>query len=310
MRHDLRWTRNSCLYHDGWRMVCLCMGLLFGTLTPAFADQTGSIIQVGFWNIRDLSTSASRNPDFADLARVIHSNDCVAIAELNEKAALTKLTDELNKLGGEWKGAATFNKSGNTTGSKEYYGFVWRSDKLWKQTGVAVLPEQTLTVVGDSQPYRFDREPATCKFVTLDGHMDFTVMVVHITWGSAAKYRRAEVCALTNYFNTTLQKKDKDVILVGDFNQNVGAQGSLSEVLKLSNMIDTTSSSPPTVVTSANTYDHILFETNYVTEYTGRHGVIQFDQDIFHGDKQAATKACSDHRLVWVQLKVPDKDDD
>ena len=315
MRVDTdRLARSSCPCRDGWQMVFLAAiaCLVFSTLPVAAApsDQTGSIIQVAFWNIRDFSTTTNRAADFPDLARIIHSNDCVAIAELNDKAALIRLCAELRKTGGKWKCAATSTKSGNTPNSKEYYGLVWRSDKLWKRTPVGILGEQTLAVSGDSQPYRFDREPAVCRFVTLDGRMDFTVLVVHVTWGKAEKYRKAEVRALTNYFSEVLRNKDKDVLLMGDFNQNVNAANSLTEILKLPTMIDTTSTSPPTVVDSANTYDHILFETQYVTEYTGTHGVTLFDEEVFHGDKTAAVKACSDHRPVWIQLKVPSEDDD
>src|SRR4051812_33116897 len=91
-------------------VACLVFRVFIASATP---DQTGSAIQVAFWNIRDFSTSVKRAPDFPDLARIIHSNDCVAIAELNDKAALTKLTQELGKLGGKWKSAATSKKSGN-----------------------------------------------------------------------------------------------------------------------------------------------------------------------------------------------------
>ncbi len=142
----------------------------------ASPEQTGSVIQVAFWNIRDFSTTVSRSPDFTNIARIIHSNDFVAIAELNDKAALDTLTRELKAQGGNWKCASTSTKSGNTPNSSEYYGFVWRSDKLWRRGSVSILPEQKLVVSGDSQPYRFDREPATCKFATLDGHLDFTVL--------------------------------------------------------------------------------------------------------------------------------------
>jgi hypothetical protein len=63
-------------------------------------------------------------------------------------------------------------------------------------------------------------------------------------------------------------------------------------------------------VDSANTYDHILFQPAHVTEYTGGHGVTKFDEAMFPGDKAAAKKACSDHRPVWIKLKVPAQDDD
>ena len=39
---------------------------------------------------------------------------------------------------------------------------------------------------------------------------------------------------------------------------------------------------------SANTYDHILFQTNFVKEYTGAPGVTKFDEAMFPGNEAAA----------------------
>jgi len=64
------------------------------------------------------------------------------------------------------------------------------------------------------------------------------------------------------------------------------------------------------VVQGDSTYDHILFETHFLTEYTGAHGVTLFDQTMFGGDAAAARLAGSDHRPVWVQMRVPAGDDD
>jgi hypothetical protein len=70
------------------------------------------------------------------------------------------------------------------------------------------------------------------------------------------------------------------------------------------NLVDTTEATPPTVVQGNSTYDHILFETNFLTEYTGTHGVTLFDQTMFGGDTAAARLAGSDHRPVWIQMRV------
>jgi hypothetical protein len=65
--------------------------------------------------------------------------------------------------------------------------------------------------------------------------------------------------------------------------------------------VDTTVAGTPTVVQGTSTYDHILFETNFLTEYTAAQGVTLFDQTLFGGDVAAARLAGSDHRPVWVQ---------
>jgi len=55
--------------------------------------------------------------------------------------------------------------------------------------------------------HRFDRDPGTCSIATHDGHLDFTLMVVQITWGAKVACRRAEVRALRTYF---LKVQDDD----------------------------------------------------------------------------------------------------
>ena len=44
--------------------------------------------------------------------------------------------------------------------------------------------------------------------------------------------------------------------------------------------------------------------------FMATHGVTRFDDEMFGGDDAAANLACSDHRLVWVRLRVPGQDDD
>ena len=75
-------------------------------------------------------------------------------------------------------------------------------------------------------------------------------------------------------------------------------------------MTDMTSANVTTKIDSDNSYDHVMFQSNFVTEYTGTHGVTPFDDEMFGGDDVAANLACSDHRLVWVRLRVPRQDDD
>jgi hypothetical protein len=67
---------------------------------------------------------------------------------------------------------------------------------------------------------------------------------------------------------------------------------------------------PPTVVKGTSTYDHILFQRQYVTEYAGVHGVEKFDETLFGNDDVRARTMVSDHRPVWIVLNVPERDDD
>ena len=67
-----------------------------------------------------------------------------------------------------------------------------------------------------------------------------------------------------------------------------------------------------------------LFQTHRLTEYTGQHGVTVPSppagerarvrgcviRTMFPGDDAAASKACSDHRPIWIRVRVPVIDDD
>jgi hypothetical protein len=65
------------------------------------------------------------------------------------------------------------------------------------------------------------------------------------------------------------------------------------------------------------------FQSHRLAEYTGQHGVTTLPLRIgwgegsrvrcssdFPGDAAAATKACSDHRPIWIRVRVPASDDD
>lgn len=274
-------------------------------------SQAGMELRVGHWNVRDFSAK-SRSPEaLKEIAEVARSFDCLAVCELNDDVVLGKLATEEDALGGQWAEVQTDQKVGNTPGSSEYYGFLYRSDRLKVRAPPRTLPKVDCPVPGE-EPHRFDRDPAVCSFATLDGRLDFTMIEVHVTWGEKVEYRRAEVRALKGYFERVRDSDpgDKDVILCGDFNRDVGDKGSLSVLLTEPDMTDTTAPDVPTMVASDHTYDHLLFQTRFLTEYTGRHGVERFDETMFGNDDAKAKKDCSDHRPVWVVLRVPKQDDD
>lgn len=293
-------------------IVCFVVWFITSA-SHAAESQAGQQLRIGFWNIRDLSISSRDSSELDQIASIAHSFDCLAICELNDGSALDKLKTKLKARGGTWGRVQTAAKVGNTTSTAERYGFLYRSDKLTVRGTPRVMPELSYPVAGETAFRTFDREPFASSFKTLDGRFDFTVIVVHITWGSRAAYRIGEVKTLTNYFNLVQigSATDDDVILCGDFNRNVGDAASLGAMLaSVPSLIDTSDANVPTKIDTDNTYDHLLFQTSFVTEYTGTHGVIKFDEDIFGNDDELASETCSDHRPVWAEFRVPQLDDD
>ena len=164
------------------------------------ASQAGQLLRIGFWNIRDLSNSSRDSSELAQIASIAKEFDCLAICEINDNTVLRSLKYKLNGLEGRWS-YRTGAKVGNTPSTAERCGFLFRYDKLRVRGTPRVLPPVSYTPPGESAR-EFDREPFVCSFKTLDGRFDFTVLVVHITWGSKTTYRIGEVQSLTNYYET------------------------------------------------------------------------------------------------------------
>jgi hypothetical protein len=286
-------------------------------------SQAGTELRIGFWNLRSLEDSSRVRDDIKQMAQILHPMDCVALGELYDDLILGKLVNELTILGGEWNKVRAPKRVGTTLATGERYGFLFRSDKLDVLGRAHVMRRKWLDIPGVPIRHRFEHPPFVCSFTTLDGRLDFTALVVQITSGkdvallkakpqpSSVLYQAAEVVALADYFKQVQHENDSehDIILLGHLRRNVGDE-SLKPLLSVPGMIDVTSADSPTAIDSPTTYDHIFFQTNFVSEYTGRHGVDKFDETVFHHNLQAARSACSDFRPIWITLRVPDKDDD
>jgi endonuclease/exonuclease/phosphatase family metal-dependent hydrolase len=296
----------QCWFFLALIIILTTAGFVYGQ------SQEGDQIRIGFWNIRDFSDSSRDCTEIALIASIAHKMDLLAIAELNDTVVLPKLVKALETIGGDWDRVQTTTKVGNTSHTAEHYGFVFRSDKLRVRGTPRVLSEKTYVIEEDGQSHRFDREPYVSGFETLDGRFDFAVIVVHVTWGDGVAYRKAEIKLLKSYFIEVQDSdtSDNDLFLVGDFNRNVGDSGSLTELLTVDTMIDTVKADTPTKIKANNTYDHILFQTKFVTEYNGASGVYKFDETLFDNDDDKSRLVCSDHRPVWVIIEVPESDDD
>ncbi len=256
-------------------------------------------VEVGWWNIRDLSSASRDDGEIADIAACIEGLHVLAVGELNDRAVLGRITDE---LGPSWRWDATESKIGRTSSSKEYYGFLWDSSVVDMVGDIQVDPDP-----GD----HIDREPAWATFRTTDGNLDFTVIAVHITWGSNVPARKAEIRSLDEVWvrTQTATLEDDDLILVGDFNRNIG-DDSFDEVLGLDGMVRANGDTIPTHISSHSTYDQVFISLDATSEWTGEYGIFAFDEEFFNDDDQAANLAVSDHRPVWITLFVPDRDDD
>ena len=252
--------------------------------------------RIAFWNVRDLSMASRDETELSLIADVIEDYALVAIAEISDDAVLAELEDILDQRGDAWA-IELSERIGDSAGSAEHYGFIWREQDFSLVESRAL--EEVLTESGE----RFDREPFMGVFELRATGWNFALLNVHITWGAGEEYRVGEVRALAQYYEPLAEEFD-DVIIAGDLNLNAGNEEGIGWLLERTGLIDTTSRSPATKVDSNNTYDHILLDPVRTTEYPGTHGVDQFDRELFPDDERAASTAMSDHRPVWITVSA------
>jgi hypothetical protein len=51
-------------------------------------------------------------------------------------------------------------------------------------------------------------------------------------------------------------------------------------------------------------YDNIWFQAHYTKEFTGRYGIIKFDEVLYGNDDKKASLMISDHRHLWADFKT------
>jgi len=205
-------------------------------------------------------------------------------------------------LGPSWHHAHS-PKIGYTSHTAEHYGFVWDSNDLSLEGEV-----QNVADPND----KIDRNPAWATFKTGNGNLDFTVIAVHITWGSqGVKPRKEEVKIMATVWERVQEAttNDDDIILMGDFNRNVSCE-SFDPLLSIEGIIRANEETGPTHVSSTSTYDQIFLSTEYTSEWTGDWRTIKFDEVYFGNDDKTAKLEASDHRPVSIRLRVPVVDDD
>jgi len=258
-----------------------------------FNDEWGSSY---WWYRPDIALDPTRN----NRPAVVWNKAFTGIDELNDPVALEDLAEI---LGEQWTSAATPDRVGRTSHTREYYGFVWNTDVVNMVNGVRVHPDPDDDV---------DREPAYATFVTHDGNLDFTLIGFHATWGHVVEDRRREIRWMPEVWQgvDSVDPFDDDLILGGDFNRNVGDVAFLPLLALSDGMICTNADGDRTKIDSANTYDQIYIDTAVTREWTGEYYVGDFDEAMFAGDVEAANRAVSDHRPVWITLWIPGEDDD
>jgi deoxyribonuclease-1-like protein len=95
------------------------------------------------------------------------------------------------------------------------------------------------------------------------------------------------------------QRREDDVILLGDFNAKAA---SLRELGRIKGLVPVVTGATPTNTVHNAQYDNILFHESATSEFNGRGGVFDFLRDYNLSLEQA--ESVSDHLPVWAEFSV------
>jgi endonuclease/exonuclease/phosphatase family metal-dependent hydrolase len=249
-------------------------------------------IRIATWNLRKFS-DGGQPPDLVEIASIIKSGqfDLVAIQEVQRDGAIVeKLRRQLNE---PWRHVV----SARTGSNYERYAFLYRTDRVDIVDGSARLLNGPGTLV-------FDRAPYAARFRA--GQFDFMLAQVHLSYTDVAK-RASEAQSLAALAMKMVgEEGERDVIVLGDFNEQRGRQNLQvfdRHGWRRLNL-------EPTNLSSTEVYDNLIIDPLATKEWTGKVGIIRFDETRYDNDDRSASELVSDHRPVWAEFVTSGPDDD
>ena len=254
-------------------------------------------ISIAAWNIRIFSDNSRDDQELMMIADILVDYDFIAIVEVRDERVLMRTESLLQGMGRDYDYLIS-PPVGATV--KERYAFLFDPEIVNVIEDDEVFPDPNDV---------FLREPYYATFRA--GLFDFTAIATHVVYGKLVGPRQKEVQELAKVFQAVqaADASEQDVILLGDFKREPNDQvayGPLMAIPLMAYLFDLPLKSH---IRDSSLYDNILFQTNYVMEYTGEHGIERFDEIDFGNDDEAANLAVSDHRPVWAKFYANVDDD-
>jgi endonuclease/exonuclease/phosphatase family metal-dependent hydrolase len=286
---------------SGMCAAALALWLFFplascASLEGFFNDEPKETIKVYSFNIQIFGVSKMARPEVAEiLAQIVSGADLVAVQEVRS-AGIDPVTRFMSLLPPHYS-YVIGPREGRST-SKEQYWVIYNTEKL------RVLDTRVWPDPDDI----YERNPLGVYFLTNQG-FDFILVNTHIQ-PSAAVSEIAVLPAVAAYYQEIWN--EPDVLIAGDFN----ADGLYYDETFLETVfpedgyaILITNDYDTTVAESENTYDRIIITASAREDYTGKCGVLRFDEVFDFEAYGVAPKEVSDHYPVWAEFR-PDKDSD
>lgn len=249
-------------------------------------------VRVGTWNIKRLG-NGKKNYDL--VAKLIESKfDVVAVQEVMTEEGLGEVAKRLP--GWSYKVSGRVGKKGYY----ERYGILVRN-VTGRIKSMNVVPDPTDV---------WNREPAVACVEA--SNVDFCLVTTHIVFGDNVGQRDKEIASLAGLIdNLRRMDKEKDYILVGDFNRAGNTPGFASFPKYGFKLVDdgiTNTSLGPTGY--ASPYDHVLLDPKYTRELKGIAERIDMVKELCGGDFKFCSSEVSDHAPVGFVLDNRGVDDD
>lgn len=334
-------------HEDQNRHACRpCSLCLLLASSSSHAQTNPTHIRIGSFNIANFGDTNEYERSLISLVNIIRQTDADLIAlqevEPNDlgRAQVGRLTSLLNKAAAFYGTAFYDHEIGEQSGD-ETTAFLWRAP-------VSLESEISLLTHADDPDNdgkrTFQRVPSVALFKA--GKYDFYVVNCHLytkVAGVSSEGRGAEYEAIVTWLKQLATEDEKDAIVLGDFNRFLGGK-SIWETLMIPNhethfrfpLLEAIKNANPgfdpmkheapkdkystTTAKKRSIYDQILISKGSYREFTvspqfGTNvGIVVFDNDSqyewFIGKWHNATKMLSDHRPVWIRMRIDQNDDD
>ena len=329
------------------RVVACALAVLFLAGSVSLAEE--QYIRVGSFNIANLGSSQTGGYErsLVSLVNIIRQMDAdvLALQEVEPtdfgSGQVERLVKLLNKAARyDAKPLYDYVIADEHTGD-ETTAFLWR-DPVSLESEVVMI-EHTVDPDGDGLP-AFQRVP---HYAFFNAHnYDFYLVNCHLYTkieGLSSEGRADEFVAIVAWLKQLTSEDEKDAIVVGDFNRFLGGKSAwkklmvqqhaqwfrfpLLEAIKDAKPgFDPATNEAPsddcstTTAAKRSIYDQILLSKGSEYEFTATPkldkdvGIVAFDrEDQFKWVTATwtdATRMLSDHRPIWIRLRVGQTDDD
>jgi endonuclease/exonuclease/phosphatase family metal-dependent hydrolase len=252
------------------------------------AGPSRETIKIMSFNIQTFGVSKMSRPEIARiLADIVSGADIIAIQEV--RSASIDPVEQFMALLPETYKYVIGPRQGRSS-SKEQYWVIYDAAKI------AVLEEDSWPDEDDI----FERSPYAVYFKT-SGTFDFILLNNHIQPRAAEKEIRALPHVVTSYVDLW---KDPDVLVVGDFN----ADGQYFDSSLLDSIFPEIeykiifTNEDTTLAQSHNTYDRFIITNSALEDFTGKFGVIRFDEVYDFDSYDIPPRKVSDHYPIWAEF--------